>query len=162
MIYILTGNIRTGKTTALLDWSGNRNDVDGLLCPDDVNGKRYFLKIKSQASFPLEVSTSSDNVTISIGKFKFLKSSFEIANDYLISSGKKKKVTYFIIDELGKLELRNEGLHKAAVNLISEFESDEQRHLIIIIRESLISEILQHYNISKYQLVKKENLFKLN
>ncbi len=47
MIYILSGNIRTGKTTALFEWSENRNDIDGLLCPDDEFGKRYFLKIKT-------------------------------------------------------------------------------------------------------------------
>ena len=48
MIYILTGAIRTGKTTALLNWINNRNDVDGLLCPDNENGKRYFLKVKTK------------------------------------------------------------------------------------------------------------------
>ncbi len=48
MIYILTGDIRTGKTTALLDWIKDRNDVDGLLCPDSENGMRYFLKVKSK------------------------------------------------------------------------------------------------------------------
>ncbi len=51
MIYILTGDIRTGKTSALLDWCKNRNDVDGVLCPDDDKGKRYFLNIKSKDCF---------------------------------------------------------------------------------------------------------------
>lgn len=42
MIYILSGEIRTGKTSALREWVRKRNDVDGLLCPDDANGKRFF------------------------------------------------------------------------------------------------------------------------
>ena len=45
MIYILTGDIRSRKTTALLHWIEGRKDVDGLLCPDDKTGKRYFLKV---------------------------------------------------------------------------------------------------------------------
>lgn len=42
MIYVFTGAIRTGKTLALLKWAEKRNDVDGLLCPDDDDGRRFF------------------------------------------------------------------------------------------------------------------------
>ena len=162
MIYILSGNIRTGKTTALLEWSKNRKDVDGLLCPDDKFEKRYFLKIKSQETIPLEVLNSSDYDIISIGNFKFLKSSFKIANDFLISFNDKKTSKYLIIDELGKLELTNEGLHEAAENLIPIFRSDKAYHLILIIRESLLNAILSHYNISKYKIIHRDDLNELN
>lgn len=147
MIYILTGHIRTGKTTALLEWSKNRTDVDGLLSPDDEFGKRYFLKIKNQETFPLEVSIDSNNV-ITIGNFKFLKSAFEVANDYLISAGNEKRTKYLVIDELGKLELLNEGLYQAAENLIPIYENDEYHHLILVVRSALLNEICCHYNIT--------------
>lgn len=162
MIYILTGSIRTGKTTALLDWLKNREDVDGILCPDNESGSRYFLKLKNQESFPLEVDKNSNEEIITVGNFKFLKSSFQLASDYLISSGKENKAKYLIIDELGKLELHNKGLHEAAENLIHSYESDEKHHLILVVRQSLISEILQHYNIMSYQLIEKQDLTKLN
>lgn len=162
MIYILSGNIRTGKTTALFEWSKNREDVDGILCPDDEFGKRYFLKLKSHETFTLEVDENFNDDIISVGNFKFLKSSFKMANDYLISSGNEIKSKYFIIDELGKLELKSEGLHEAAKNLIPIFQSDKSLHLILIIRESLLNAILSHYNILKYKIIYRDDLDELN
>lgn len=161
MIYILTGHIRTGKTTALLNWSKNRSDVDGVLCPDDENGKRYFLKIISQEKIPLEVEDNSQaeqSEIIQVGHFKFLKSAFESANDYLISSGKKRISNYIIIDELGKLELQNEGLHASAEKLVKTFETNETHHLVLVVRSSLLDEIIQKYQISNYELIEKDNL----
>ncbi len=167
MIYILTGDIRTGKTSALLDWintstslSGtNRNDVDGLLCPDNENGKRYFLKVKSKEEFLLEVETEAiDQEVVTVGPFRFLKSAFQKGNDYLITKGKQLKSQYLIIDELGKLELKNEGLHVSAKTLIPDFMLNANSHLILVVRESLLDEILKHYKIKAYSVLKKEDL----
>ena len=157
MIYILSGNIRTGKTTALLNWTKTRKDCDGILCPDDVFGKRYFLEIKSKNEVELEVETESEN-TIKIGTFRFLKSAFQKANDYLIASAEKKNHHYLIIDELGKLELKNEGLHFSAKKLIPKYMYDEKQHLVLVVRASLHDGIIKHYNISQYSVIKKENL----
>ncbi|MFT6842502.1 MAG: nucleoside-triphosphatase, partial [Psychroserpens sp.] len=86
MIYILTGDIRTGKTTALLNWTDQRDEVDGWLCPDNEDGKRYFLNVKSKVEFELEIESEVDSTKIvSIGPFNFLRSAFKKANDYLIS-----------------------------------------------------------------------------
>ncbi|MEZ4803620.1 MAG: nucleoside-triphosphatase [Gelidibacter sp.] len=159
MIYILTGDIRIGKTTALLQWCKTKTNVDGLLCPDDEFEKRYFFKIKSKKPFPLEVSDDSSDV-ITIGKFKFLKEGFKTANDYLISLAKEKASKYVIIDELGKLELKNEGLHSSAQKLIQGFQSNLICHLILVVRSSLLEEILQHYKIQEYKLISIEELSK--
>ena len=59
MIYILTGEIRSGKTTALKTWASDRADVDGLICPDGKNGKRYFLKVKSKEEIELEAESEN-------------------------------------------------------------------------------------------------------
>ena len=159
MIYILTGDIRTGKTTALLDWIKDRDDVDGLLCPDSENGMRYFLKVKSKEEFQLEVEAEGGiEKTISIGPFNFLRSAFEEANTFLISKAKELDSHYLIIDELGKLELKNRGLHEAAELLVSVFSVNKKRHLIVVIRNNLLNEVLSHYSISKYTLLSKEEL----
>ncbi|MBU2939160.1 nucleoside-triphosphatase [Lacinutrix sp. C3R15] len=159
MIFILTGKIRTGKTTTLLDWISNRSDVDGLLCPDGEDGKRYFFKIKANETFKLETEAEleTENV-IKIGSYIFLESAFVKANDYLISVASKTKCKYVIIDELGKLELKNEGLHRSAEALISSFKSNTIQHLILVIRDYLLEDILIHYNITEYSLLKKEDL----
>lgn len=157
MIYILSGEIRTGKTSALLDWASQRNDVDGLLCPDGPDGKRYFLEVMSKIEFPLEVETENDRDTISVGPFLFLKSAFHRANKYL-----KKTVDanykFIVLDELGKLELKNTGLHEAAEVLIPKLENHKERHLILVVRDTLLEAIVKHYKISNYHLLIKESL----
>ncbi|WP_452229736.1 nucleoside-triphosphatase [Lacinutrix sp. MEBiC02404] len=157
MIYILTGAIRSGKTSALLDWSKTRNDVDGLLCPDNEDGKRYFLKVKSKKEFELETESESEDV-IRIGHFKFLKPAFKEANDYLISIASEAENKYLIIDEIGKLELRNEGLHRSAEALISRFKKDNAHHVIVVVRDYLLDAVLKHYAISEYKILTKEDL----
>ena len=161
MIYILTGNIRTGKTTALFEWLTIREDVDGILCPDDESGKRFFLKIKNHETFPLEVNANSSEAIVSVGNFKFLKSSFQVANDYLIYCLKENRTKYFIIDELGKLELQNEGLHKAAAKLIKSHEFSESTYLILVVRSSLLDEIIEKYQIMNYKLIDTADLLNL-
>ena len=159
MIYILSGDIRSGKTTALLNWVNEHEDVDGLLCPDCDNGKRYFLKIKPKEQFELEVESESE-ATITIGPFHFLKSAFENANDYLLEANDKRDFKYLVIDELGKLELRNLGLHDSSEHLIPKFINKNQQHLILVVRTSLLEEIINHYQIKKYTIISKEDLAK--
>ncbi len=165
MIYILTGDIRTGKTTALLDWTSGRNDVDGLLCPDNENGKRYFIKIKFKETFELEVAAKVEIIKediVEIGKFKFLKSAFEKGNDYLISTTSEEQSNYIIIDEVGRLELRNEGLHNSTKILIPAYLNNENQHLILVVRDYLFEEVLAYYSISEYSILSKEELKKLD
>jgi nucleoside-triphosphatase len=159
MIYILTGAIRTGKTTTLFDWINDRNDVDGLICPDNENGKRYFLKIKKNEDFNLEAEAEVESEdVIKIGSFQFLKAAFKEANDYLISTASETENRYLIIDELGKLELKNKGLHRSAEALISRFKNDNAQHVILVVRDYLLDAVLQHYGITEYSILRKEHL----
>ena len=159
MIYILTGAIRSGKTTALLHWFKNRNDVDGLLCPDDANGKRYFLKLKNKTIFKLEAEAEAETEAIvAIGNFKFLRSAFNEANDYLILEASKTERQYLIIDEIGKLELKNEGLHVSTKALISQFKSKDNTHLILVVRDYLLDAVLEHYGITECSILNTEDL----
>ena len=161
MIYILRGDIRTGKTTALLEWCKNRNDVDGVLCPDNAEGKRYFREVKSKNEFELETEFETEDI-IEIGNFKFIKSAFEKANAYLQSVASKNESQYIIVDELGKLELKNEGLHLSAERLIPNYENNENKHLILVVRDYLLEAVLTHYSIEEYRILTKVNLETLN
>jgi len=161
MIYILAGAIRSGKTTALQNWVKGRVDVDGFLCPDDNNGKRYFLNVKSGEDFELESASETADVVV-IGPFRFLKSAFKKANDLLVSFSSETENRYIIFDELGKLELRNEGLYRSAETLISKFMLNETQHLILVVRDYLLSDIIESYHISEYSVIEKEDLKTLN
>ena len=162
MIYIFTGAIRTGKTSALLDWIDTITDVDGLVCPDDDHGKRYVLKVASKEEFPLEVNNANPDDLIEIGPFQFLKSAFTKANDFLFSFTSEMERQYLIIDELGKLELKNQGLHPAAERLIPKFIQNETQHLILVVRDYLLDEIIEHYHITDCKILRKEDLKTLN
>ena len=157
MIYILTGAIRSGKTTALLHWSKSRNDVDGLLCPDDANGKRYFLKLKNKTIFKLEAEAETEAI-VTIGNFKFLRSAFNEANDYLILEASKTEPKYLIIDEIGKLELKNEGLNVSTKALISQFRSKNNTHLILVVRDYLLDAVLEHYGLTECSILTTKDL----
>ena len=160
MIYILSDDIRTGKTSALLNWITKKSNVNGLLCPDDDHGKRYFLKIKSKDTFPLETETGAEaeDDIIAIGPFQFLTSAFQKANDFLFSIASETTWKYLIIDELGKLELKAEGLHPAAEVLIPKFMTNSSQHLILVVRASLLDAIIAQYHISEYKILRKEDL----
>lgn len=158
MIYILTGAIRSGKTSALLQWTHNKTDVDGLLCPDGPSGKRYVLNVGSKEEFALEVDHGDSDDLVEIGPFQFLRSAFTKANNFLCSFTSEKEPRYLIIDELGKLELKNQGLHNAAETLIPKFMLNDTQHLILVVREYLVAEIIDHYHISEYHILRKEDL----
>lgn len=161
MIYILKGPIRSGKTSALVAWSQGRKDVEGLLSPDDTSGVRYFYELGEGRAFDFEVSPSTSAPTINIGPFCFLRSAFERANRYLLQAAKRQKISYIVLDELGKLELRGEGLHEAARMLIPQFQELARRHLILVVRDTLVEATIKHYNIGPYGLLDKEELHKL-
>ena len=159
MIYIFTGGIRTGKTTALLKWFSQNNDADGLLCPDNSHGKRYFIKIKSKDTFLLEAEHDNESI-ISVGPFKFLESAFKNANNFLMTVACESYNRYVVIDELGKLELQKKGLHPAANVLIPKLMYSNTQHLILIIRDTLLEVMIRHYNIKEYTIVTKASLTK--
>jgi nucleoside-triphosphatase THEP1 len=67
-------------------------------------------------------------------------------------------LSYLILDELGKLELKNQGLHEAAKELIPQFKNSAHSHLILVIRDSLLEALIQKYKISHYTVIYKEQL----
>ena len=63
---------------------------------------------------------------------------------------------YLIIDELGKLELKNQGLHRSAKHI---FGSDvEGKNIVLVVRSFMVEQIIAHYNIRNYKVVSIEEL----
>ncbi|MCP5062418.1 MAG: hypothetical protein GY936_08145 [Ignavibacteriae bacterium] len=154
-IYIVTGPIHSGKTTRLFKFVVNQNSIDGILAPI-VNEERKLYHISSRKIKNLEVSESSDE-TISIGKYHFLQESFDWANANLIKSFNQVP-DWIIIDELGKLELKREGLHKSASYILDKI-NDSSTKIILVIRDYLLEDIIEFYGISKeeYEILDLSN-----
>ncbi|WP_370391902.1 nucleoside-triphosphatase [uncultured Winogradskyella sp.] len=160
MIYLLVGDIQSGKSTALLNWVKQKPYVYGILSPVDNRKKRFFYNIKTKARFAMEALPNEKNV-ISIGRYHFYTSSFDQANAIIKKNVKEHLSGYIVIDELGKLELKNQGLHASAKELIKKTKQNPQLHAILVIRNSLIEAIKKHYDLSSPRELTTENLSQL-
>ena len=150
MIFIFTGPIQSGKTTSLINWSGNRNDVCGILTPV-VSGKRVFMNAQTKEQFPMEVTEREEEV-LAIGKFIFSKTGFDRAAQIIREAMHKKG--WLIIDEIGPLELRDEGFH-AIVKAVAEKRKEK---IILVVREGLAKQVGNHFNINAEIITSVDNL----
>lgn len=145
-IYILTGNIHSGKTSGLLHWVQNRNDVYGILSPV-INGKRFFQDVNTKNIFLMECEADEKEV-LEVGKYMFSKSAF-LRAEKIILSALKQQAGWLIIDEIGPLELKGKGLADVLKEVLSK---NSQLKILLVIREHLLGEITAYFGISTYTL----------
>ena len=62
------------------------------------------------------------------------------------------------MDELGKLELANEGIHLAAEFILSNYVLSDDKNILLVVQTHLVKDIIAHYNITNFQLVVVETL----
>ena len=144
-IYILTGPIQTGKTTSLLNWSANRNDVYGILTPV-INGKRVFMNANTKEQFPME-ATDGEKEIVSVGRFTFSRIGFEKAIQIIREAIPKNG--WLVIDEVGPLELRNKGFS----DIIKDLLSTSDQKVILIVREGLAQVVKEYFKIAEAEII---------
>jgi nucleoside-triphosphatase len=140
---IVSGPINSGKTTRLMEWCKNRNDVYGILTPK-INGKRVFVDVASGEQFEMEAQENEENV-LSIGKYIFSVAGFERAKE-IVRNASVKKNAFLIIDEVGPLELKGEGFSEELKEMLNSKENSLQ--VIIVVRESLVNEVVSYFGIA--------------
>jgi nucleoside-triphosphatase THEP1 len=148
-VYILTGGIQTGKTTALQAWGMGKTGIAGVLSPI-IAGKRFFVDACTGERFAME-ATEGDTAVWSVGRFVFRKAAFERAAA-IIGSVRNKQL--LVIDEVGPMELRQEGLHAAVYKALSQ----RTMPIILVVREGLVSKVMEAYAIPDAIVVNKEGL----
>lgn len=144
-IYILTGPIQSGKTTALYNWSANRNDVYGILTPV-INGKRFFMNVHTKEQFPME-ATDDEKETLSVGRYTFSKTAFEKATGILSDAISINE--WLIIDEIGPLELEGKGFY----TVLKEINSLTDTKLILVVREGLALKVKEYFKINEAEVI---------
>lgn len=164
MIYLLTGDRQSGKTTSLLNWiKDHQNTISGILSPIESGG-RCFYSISREMSFPFSVidNAFTDDEVLKIGKYIFYKSAFEKAV-YEIEEGIKSNSEYVIIDELGPLELQKKGFYNITKKCINASRSKNSPHFIFVIRNFLLDEMVEFFNINKdeFKIITTENIFNI-
>ncbi len=146
MLYILTSAIHSGKTTALQNYTINHPNGAGILCPD-AQGMRYCLNIETLQTFKLQKnSTEKLPEDILVGKYCFDGKAMQNARD-IIENLPHTNAQYFIIDEIGKLELEGKGLEPAFTKILP-FLKNTNHNVIIIVRDYLINEVITKYNLN--------------
>ncbi|MCJ7554824.1 MAG: hypothetical protein MUO34_13190 [Ignavibacteriaceae bacterium] len=143
-IYILSGSIKSRKTTSLIKWINGKQKVDGILQPV-INGKRFLQHISSGENRQLEISgkVTAEN-EVEVGKYKFDKNVFSWAQEKLLYAY-REDLEWLVIDEFGKLELIGNGLEPAISKIINEKAENSKANIIIIIRDYLVNEFISKY-----------------
>ncbi|MBP6025170.1 nucleoside-triphosphatase [Ferruginibacter sp.] len=147
-ILILTAEKQAGKTTLLQQFCKDRIDLAGILTPI-VNGKRVFYNIAGEAYFEMEAS--KDEAQLVIGKYIFSAAGFKKANDMLTQESKRNDINYLIIDEIGPLETKyQQGFYTTLISLLS---SSFNYNLLLVVRPSLVQEVLSYTAINKQESI---------
>lgn len=148
-LYILHGPIRTGKTTALLQWVEANKECAGILTPDR-GSVRWLLRLSDRSWHPFEVTDDSSDI-IEVGKFRFHAEAFRTARQE-IRDAILGQPQWIIVDEVGKLEMRGKGLEPVVTELIQAHQSGKfQGNVLLVIREELLEPALEKWNIRKWE-----------
>lgn len=153
-IYIFSGPIHSGKTTALLQWCNRHSNIAGVLMPD-INGSRKILDIKTKEVFDIECTDQSvnDNLLVSVGRFYFYTSAFEKANS-ILTEALAENHNWLVIDEAGKLELDEKGFYPSLKKAVEFYNSNKTTgNLLVTLRDSLCEEIILFFKINNCRIV---------
>jgi hypothetical protein len=187
-IHVLTGPIQSGKTTRLREWcavrraGAGRTRVDGILAPV-VDGQRHLLHIASGEMRNLE-DLSGGAPQIQVRRFTFNADVFAWARERLGEAARGSapqsgrpdgeqggeqggaegaEPEWIIVDEIGPLELRGEGLEPAVSGIVrGEVEPPGEipragedaltpRGIVLVIRTGLVEEALRHLGVDPAQ-----------
>jgi nucleoside-triphosphatase len=154
MIYILSQAIQSGKTTSLMNAVSNHMHIGGFLSPT-VSDVRMFYNVADKKYIPFE-KKEADASTIAVGRFHFLKGSFDTASNWAITHYHNPKIKTIIIDEIGKLELQEKGFHKLTQELL--ILDWDTKDCILIIRDFLLQDAIEKYNIVNYKIIQLHNI----
>jgi len=147
-IFVISGPVHSGKTTRLLSWLKNNNNLYGILSPE-INGRRYLLNINSNEKRILEVSGKEDHKdVITVGNYEFDKSVFEWGCNVIIESIEENP-EWIVIDEVGHLELQGDGLARAVNKVFSHQNILVRTNIVLVVRDYLLTDFLNHYNLAE-------------
>lgn len=153
MIRILTGPIRSYKTTTLLQWSSARDHVGGVLSPD-VDGIRHLYNVKERIFIPWQKEWQTDERDLVIGRFVFDHVAFTTAIGWLNDHLQNDSVSTIILDEIGPLELQGKGWNEW---LQRSLHLQHGKDLVLVVRENIVSDVIKQYQLGNPQVVGKED-----
>jgi molybdopterin-guanine dinucleotide biosynthesis protein A/nucleoside-triphosphatase THEP1 len=167
-VFILTGDIRTGKTTWLRHWISQLKlqgqEIHGFVSLDAKTGSmssieksnslRKLLNLNTLEIIEFEVAVNVDvdeaDDCIRVGKFIFKKSAFSEGLLWLKKSIESPSTDWIIIDEVGKLELhKNEGFNPELDQFFKDCQAKSSgefhANVLVVVRTELLSMFTEKY-----------------
>jgi nucleoside-triphosphatase len=152
MIRILTGPIRSYKTTTLLLWAEQQVHIGGVLTPD-VGGMRKLYNVRKQEYRDWQKVVQTDPADEVIGKFVFDGAAFSNAITWLDEHIDDPDISTVVLDEIGPLELHGKGWDAWLQRWL---HAPHGKDLIFIVRENILGEVIKHYRMANPEIVTKE------
>ncbi|HPQ21768.1 MAG TPA: nucleoside-triphosphatase [Saprospiraceae bacterium] len=151
--YIISGNIEQGKTSLaehLVDTlKGVGIDIQGFLAPRILqNGRTVGYNIMDVSSGKMNnfLSTTPNNENVrTIGKYFINQKGLDFGFK-LIALACKNQARLVVMDEIGKLELQDKGWSKALNQVLISTDAK----LILTVRDTFVSDIIAHFDLTKY------------
>ena len=136
----ISGPVHSGKTTALASRIEKEPEsYCGILAPVDELGQRYLQDIISGERRLLS-AREDDSAIVAVGPYFFQEAVFEWGQMVLHQHHTRYSERTLVIDELGKLELRDAGLAPLCWQLLRE-RVRNGHHSLVIVRDFLLTEM---------------------
>lgn len=149
-IYFFSGEVHSGKTSRLSEWVKVLPRVDGILAPV-INGKRFLRHIRSGEIRQLDATPlHAEQDIVKVGNYAFSISAFRWAGEILFQC-RKENLKWLIIDEIGPLEIRGQGLD-ATISKILTDHSHKIENIVLVVRKGLINVVQKHYRLQEEQI----------
>lgn len=151
MIRILTGPIRSYKTTTLLHWALRHPEVGGVLTPDR-NEIRHLYRVSDTTWLPWQKSAVTNDDDFTIGRFIFDGVAFATALDWLQADVTNPGIRHILMDEIGPLELSGKGFDPWLRRFL---QYPPPKALILVVRDSVLEDVLSRYQLYEAHIVQK-------
>jgi nucleoside-triphosphatase THEP1 len=143
VVYIITGSVRSGKTTLLKQLirllKQKKINVMGYLSDpvhkNNTNAGYDLLEINTGKSFPF-LRLDGEKDWERIGPYYFIPSGFKRAEQIILGSS---AVDVLVVDEVGPLELKGRGLWPA---LKEEFSQNPDK-ILLVVRDKILKNIVK-------------------
>ena len=136
----VTGPVHTGKTTRLAARIAEAPaDYCGVLAPVDAEGVRYLRCVVSGEQRRLTCASEAADA-VAVGPYHFHKEVFAWGRGLLETHEEAYPMRTLVVDEIGKLELRGEGLAPACWEVVAARKRTGAPALVVV-RETLVPEV---------------------
>lgn len=151
-INIFTGHIRTGKTSLLMELVKGSSAYCGILTPDKGESRQLYT-ICTDKYYDFQLPEKRHEADPVVGEFIFDKEVFDLARIALLADAMMTE-KILVIDEIGKLELTDEGLEPALTQVIAHLKQQGlKRTSVIVVRDGLLPAVVSKYGLEEANII---------